>query len=239
MQSNAVHAAAPFFYWWLMSLQDEQLSPALQQELSQLEHFCCGSFFGQRVEPLRPVSFKCYREELGWVLLPVLLARGRFTACASASKQQAATFVAKHVSLLSSAVWLVAMLQWCTAQEVVTVVKTSHVQSSVQHFQQAYNAALFMCCTPVQCTSQLITHTCRRLLGFAHNVRGVPLDQLRLSTLVPSAGREGVSLLLDYQHWRQQKGVAARSHMQPIKAVTVAARYLYHDLSSVGAALHS
>jgi hypothetical protein len=53
---------------WVLLLQDEQLPPALQQELSQLEQFCCGSFYGQRVEPLRPVSFRSYQEELRWVL---------------------------------------------------------------------------------------------------------------------------------------------------------------------------
>jgi hypothetical protein len=71
------------------------------------------------------------------------------------------------------------------------------------------------------------------MLGWAHSVRGVPLEQLSLATLVPSPDREGVSQLMDYQHWRQQRGVAARSHAQPIKAVIVAARYLYHEQSSV------
>jgi hypothetical protein len=52
---------------WVLLLQDEQLPAALQQELSQLEQFCCGSFYGQRVEPLRPVSFRSYQEELRWV----------------------------------------------------------------------------------------------------------------------------------------------------------------------------
>lgn len=47
-----------------LPLQDEQLSAALREELSQLERFCCGTFYGQRVEPLRPVSFNVYREEL-------------------------------------------------------------------------------------------------------------------------------------------------------------------------------
>jgi hypothetical protein len=61
----------------------------------------------------------------------------------------------------------------------------------------------------------------------------VPLEQLSLGSLVPSAGREGVSLLMDYQHWRQQRGIAARSRVQPIKAIIVAARYLYHEKSSV------
>jgi hypothetical protein len=71
------------------------------------------------------------------------------------------------------------------------------------------------------------------MLGWAYTVRGVPLEQLSLATLVPSPEREGVSLLMDYQYWRQQRGVAARSQTQPIKAVIAAARYLYHAQSSV------
>jgi hypothetical protein len=49
----------------VLSLQDEQMPAALRQEFDQLEQFCCGSFYGQRVERLRPVSFRSYKEELG------------------------------------------------------------------------------------------------------------------------------------------------------------------------------
>lgn len=55
---------APETHMTHLPLQDEQLSAALREELSQLERFCCGTFYGQRVEPLRPVSFNVYREEL-------------------------------------------------------------------------------------------------------------------------------------------------------------------------------
>jgi hypothetical protein len=60
---------------WVLLLQEEQLPPALQQELSQLEQFCCGSFYGQRVEPLRAVSYRSYQEELRWVAGPVSASR--------------------------------------------------------------------------------------------------------------------------------------------------------------------
>jgi hypothetical protein len=75
---------------------------------------------------------------------------------------------------------------------------------------------------------------CRLLLGFAHNVRGVPLEQLSLATLVPSPGREGVSLLMDYQHWRQQqRGTASSSATVAIRAVVHVARFLYHSMAKV------
>lgn len=75
---------------------------------------------------------------------------------------------------------------------------------------------------------------CRLLLGFAHNVCGVPLEQLSLKTLVPSPDRDGVSLLMDYQQWRQQqRGTAISSATVAIKAVMHVARFLYHDLARV------
>lgn len=39
------------------------------------------------------------------------------------------------------------------------------------------------------------------MLGWLHRERGVPLDQLSLSALLPSSGREGVSLVFDYLLW--------------------------------------
>jgi hypothetical protein len=71
-------------------------------------------------------------------------------------------------------------------------------------------------------------------LGFAHNVRGVPLEQLSLATLVPSSGRESVRLLMDYEHWRQQqRGTASSSATVAIKAVVHVARFLYHSVAKV------
>lgn len=39
------------------------------------------------------------------------------------------------------------------------------------------------------------------MLGWMHRERGVPLDQLSLSALLPSSGREGISLVFDYILW--------------------------------------
>ena len=48
----------------------------------------------------------------------------------------------------------------------------------------------------------LPTHPwCRGMLGWLHRERGVPLEQLSLSALLPSSGREGVSLVFDYLLW--------------------------------------
>jgi hypothetical protein len=75
---------------------------------------------------------------------------------------------------------------------------------------------------------------CRLFLGFAHRVRGVPLEQLSLRTLLPTPTRDAVSLLLDYKHWlEQERGVSPRSQVMPIKAAIVVARFLFHDLSAV------
>jgi hypothetical protein len=72
------------------------------------------------------------------------------------------------------------------------------------------------------------------MLGYLHTVRGAPLAQLGLRSLLPSAGREGVSVLMEYQHWRQQqRGVAPRSSVMPVKATICLARWLYHDQSEV------
>jgi len=39
------------------------------------------------------------------------------------------------------------------------------------------------------------------MLGWLHRERGVALDQLSLTALLPSSGREGVSLVFDYLLW--------------------------------------
>lgn len=72
------------------------------------------------------------------------------------------------------------------------------------------------------------------MLGYLHNIKGVPLEQLRLSQLLPSHEREGVAVLMEYQAWRQQqRGVGHRSAVFPIKAAIALGRFLYHDLSQV------
>ncbi len=46
------------------SLHERELPAPLLAELEALREFACGVFYGQRVEPLRPVSFKAYRQQL-------------------------------------------------------------------------------------------------------------------------------------------------------------------------------
>lgn len=133
----------------LLLFDDVRLQPAeipdhLQKELAGLEAFCCGVFYGQRVGPLRPVSFTSYKKEL------------------------------------------------------------------------------------------------LRFLGYVHSTHGVPLGQLHLHSLLPSSSRQAVSLLMQYNHWREQeRGLAPRSVPCTIKAVMALARYLYHEQSQVSRALQA
>ena len=45
-----------------------------------------------------------------------------------------------------------------------------------------------------------------------HRQRGVPLDQLSLAALLPSSGREGVSLVFDYVLWlHSERGISVQT----------------------------
>ena len=44
------------------------MPPALLAEFKALECFCTGVFYGQRVDPLKPISYSVYAKELRWVL---------------------------------------------------------------------------------------------------------------------------------------------------------------------------
>jgi hypothetical protein len=73
------------------------------------------------------------------------------------------------------------------------------------------------------------------MLGYLHNIKGVPLEQLRLSHLLPSHEREGVAVLMEYQAWRQQqRGTASSTATLAIKAMIHLARFLHHDKAQVG-----
>lgn len=121
-----------------MPFQPAEVPNHLQQEFAALEHFSCGVFYGQRVEPLRQVSYKSYKKEL------------------------------------------------------------------------------------------------LRFLGYVHRAHDVPLAELHLQSLLPGSGRDAVSLLMQYNYWREkERGLAAGSIPFTIKAVIVLARYLYHEQSQV------
>jgi hypothetical protein len=62
----------------------------------------------------------------------------------------------------------------------------------------------------------------------------VPLDQLSLSALLPSSGREGVSLVFDYLLWlSRERDISVRTEGLVIRSAGVAAKYLYHSESKV------
>lgn len=46
-----------------------------------------------------------------------------------------------------------------------------------------------------------LSPACRGMLGYVHRERGVPLDALSFSQLLPSSEREGVSVVFDYILW--------------------------------------
>ncbi|PRW56953.1 saccharopine dehydrogenase isoform B [Chlorella sorokiniana] len=72
----------------------------------------------------------------------------------------------------------------------------------------------------------------RGMLGWLHRERGVPLDQLSLSALLPSSGREGVSLVFDYLLWlSRERDISVRTEGLVIRSAGVAAKYLYHSES--------
>jgi hypothetical protein len=50
-------------------------------------------------------------------------------------------------------------------------------------------------------SSWLAATACRGMLGWLHRQRGVPLEALSLSQLLPSSGREGVAVVFDYVLW--------------------------------------
>jgi hypothetical protein len=71
------------------------------------------------------------------------------------------------------------------------------------------------------------------MLGWQSSVKGLPLDQLSLTGLIPSPGREAVTQLMEYQQFRTSRGCAVRSSEMPIKACIHLARFLFHNLAEV------
>ena len=69
------------------------------------------------------------------------------------------------------------------------------------------------CLQPADPPRLACRRACRRgMLGWLHRYRGVPADELSLRALLPSSGREGVSLVFDYLLWLQQeRGVSVRT----------------------------
>ena len=49
---------------------------------------------------------------------------------------------------------------------------------------------------------------CRRALGWLQRERGIPVAELSLSKLFPSAEREGVAVVFDYLQWLSARGIS-------------------------------
>ena len=74
---------------------------------------------------------------------------------------------------------------------------------------------------------------CRRgFLGWQHNVRGVPVEELSLRAAIPSAEREGVALAFEYIQWLlAERQISVRTEGLVIRSVMAAAKHVHHDKS--------
>lgn len=74
----------------------------------------------------------------------------------------------------------------------------------------------------------------RGALGWLHRERGVPLEQLSFSHLLPSPTRDGVSPVFDYVLWLSDtRDISVRTEGIVIRSACAAAKFLYHSQSQV------
>ncbi|KAL4540242.1 hypothetical protein Ndes2526A_g03237 [Nannochloris sp. 'desiccata'] len=84
------------------------------------------------------------------------------------------------------------------------------------------------------CTALKYQDHLRGMLGWMHTVRGVPIDQLSITSLIPSSERKAVGLAFDYCQWMvTERGVNARTELLALRSILYAAKFLYHDDSNV------
>ena len=77
-----------------------------------------------------------------------------------------------------------------------------------------------------------IDFTHRAMLGWLHIHESVPLDELSLRMLVPSADRVGVALAFKYVQWLvDERGVSAATEMLSIRSIIQAAKFVHHNES--------
>lgn len=76
----------------------------------------------------------------------------------------------------------------------------------------------------------------RGFLGWQHNVRGVPVEELSLRGAVPSAERDGVALAFEYIQWLlAERQISVRTEGLVIRSIMAAAKHVHHDKSQVRA----
>jgi len=90
-------------------------------------------------------------------------------------------------------------------------------------------------CDPIaDCTALKYQDHLRGMLGWMHSVRGVPIDQLSLKSLIPSSERKAVGEAFDYCQWIiTVRGVNARTELLALRSILFAAKFLYHGESNV------
>ena len=72
------------------------------------------------------------------------------------------------------------------------------------------------------------------MLGWMHTVQGVPLHELSLKLLVPSAERAAVAPTFDYCQWLvTERNINVRTELMVMRSILYVAKFLYHDLSEV------
>ncbi|BDA51332.1 hypothetical protein COCOBI_18-2090 [Coccomyxa sp. Obi] len=80
-------------------------------------------------------------------------------------------------------------------------------------------------------TEKYVDHL-RRVLGWLHKERGVPLAELRLQHVLPSAERHGVAVAFDYIEWlNTERSVGAFTQGLAVRSILQAAKFLYRDES--------
>ncbi|EFN54907.1 hypothetical protein CHLNCDRAFT_135039 [Chlorella variabilis] len=74
----------------------------------------------------------------------------------------------------------------------------------------------------------------RGMLGYVHRERGVPLDALSFSQLLPSSEREGVSVVFDYILWlHAARNISVNTEGLVVRSAAAAAKFVYHSKSTV------
>jgi hypothetical protein len=75
---------------------------------------------------------------------------------------------------------------------------------------------------------------CRGLLGYLHNVRGIPADIITLRSAIPSSEKQGVAVAFEYIQWLgREKSISVRTEGLVVRSVMQLAKFLYHSDSTV------
>ncbi len=83
-------------------------------------------------------------------------------------------------------------------------------------------------------TAANYAYNVRGILGWLHNVRGVPLEELALARAFPSHERAGVAVAFEYLQWlATERGANARTQQITLHGLMHAAKFTYHEQSKV------